>query len=108
MISRVLLWLGLVLLAFSIGSLFILIPLLRVLVRSSGKIPLSQPIVCGGGCGGGIPFLISEGTLAWGLVIEYEWPRQMNITGSESISLALTVPRTPLSSEPRFLLHPLL
>ena len=102
MIYRALFLIGLALLAFSIGSLFILIPLLHAPMHSSGKIPLSQPVVCGGGCGGNIPILISEGTQSWGLVIEYEWPKQMDINGSDSISVALTVPRTPLSSEPRF------
>jgi hypothetical protein len=87
---RALFLIGLALLAFSICSLFILIPLLHVSVRSSGKISLSQPVVCGGGCGGKIPILISEGTQSWGLVIEYEWPKQMDINGSDSISVALT------------------
>jgi hypothetical protein len=102
MTYRALFLIGLAFLAFSIGSLFLLIPLLHVPMHSSGKIPLPQPVVCGGGCGGEIPILISEGTQAEGLVIEYEWPKQLDINGSDSISVALTVPRTPLSSEPRF------
>lgn len=102
MMNRFLLSIGLAFLAFSIGGLLILIPLSHAPMHSSGKIPLSQPVVCGGGCGGELSPLISEGTQAWGLVIQYEWPKQMDINGSDSISVALTVPRTPSSSEPPF------
>jgi len=49
MINRSLFLIGLAFLVFSIGSLFILILLLHTPMHSSGKIPLSQPIVCGGG-----------------------------------------------------------
>ena len=100
MIPRSLFLIGLAFLACSIGSLFILIPLLHAPVRSSGKIPLTQPIVCGGGCGGTLAFLISQSTPGTtGLLIQYEWPKRMDINGSDSISIALTVPRAPLSSE---------
>lgn len=99
MINKFLLSIGLAFLAISVGSLLILIPLLQAPMHSSGKIPLLQPNVCGGGCGD-TPFLISEGTLAFDLVIMYEWPKRMDINGSDSISVALTVPTVPLSPEP--------
>ena len=102
MINRFLFSIGLVSFMLCIVSLFILIPLLRTPPRASGKIPLSQPTVCGGGCGGGFAFLISQSTLSFDMVVEYEWPKHMNINGSESISIALTVPTPPTSSNPGF------
>jgi hypothetical protein len=99
MINRFLLSIGLAFLVFSIGSLFILIPLLHTPMHALGKIPLFQPVICGGGCGDTLPIRISGGTVIPGLIIEYEWPKHMDINGSDSISIALTVARTPLSSD---------
>lgn len=101
MVNRFLFSIGLTFLAFSIGSLFVLISLLHVSMPATGKIPLVQPVICGNHqCGGnGPPLLISDATIDPGLIIEYEWPKHMNINGSESISVALTVGRLPLSSE---------
>jgi len=106
MINRFLLSIGLVFLVFSLSSLFILIPLLYTPVNASGKIPLFQP-VCGDVCSGPIPHYthgtgavrISESSIADELVVEYEWPKQMYINDSDSISVALTVVRGPLPSE---------
>ncbi len=99
--NRFLLSVGLAFLVFSVGSLFILIPLLHTSIHASGKIPLFQPLKDIGGPGGGnLPIGISASTVDPGLVIEYEWPKHMDINGSDSISVALTVARTPLSSEP--------
>lgn len=100
MINRFLLTVGLVSLVFCVGSLFFLIPLLHTPQRISGNVPLAQPTVCGGGCGGDFAFLLSQSTLSFDMEVEYEWPRHMDRNGSESISVALTVPTPPLSSTP--------
>jgi ribosomal protein L40E len=91
MINRFLLSIGLAFLAFSVSSLFILIPLLHTPMRASGKIPFTQPGRCTGDCGGPTPIRISEASAAYGLVIEYEWPKHMDISDSDSISVALAV-----------------
>jgi len=105
MINRFLLSIGLAFLVFSLGSLFILIPLLHTPVNASGKIPLFQP-VCGEVCDWPVPNVIqkravriSESSIADDLVVEYEWPKQMDISDSDSISVALTVVRGPFLSE---------
>lgn len=100
MFNRFLFSVGLVSFMLCIISLFILIPLLRTPPHTSGKIPLSQPTVCGGGCGGEFAFLISQSTLSFDMEVEYEWPKHMDINGSESISVALTVPTPPIPSIP--------
>jgi ribosomal protein L40E len=100
MTNRFLLSIGLAFLLFSITGLLLLNQLLHTPKHTLGKIPLSQPGVCGGGCGDSIPFLISESTLSYGLVVQYEWPKRMDINGSDSISIALTVPTAASPSGP--------
>lgn len=108
MINRFLLSIGLVFLAFSLVSLFILISLLHSPVSTSGKIPLFQPVECDRTCGGPVSrlvpnyraVLISQSTSLDDLIVEYEWPRQMNINDSDSISIALTVARGPELGSP--------
>lgn len=90
--------LGLALLLFSIVSLFILIPSFSTPMHLPGNVSLAQPVTgCGGGCGGEPPFQISQSTLGSGLQVKYEWPKHVDINGSESISIALTLPPAPQS-----------
>lgn len=92
MIIKLILWIGIALLIFSIISFVVLSQLLHLPELSSRIIPLVQPIQCLGQCGPLAPITITNARVD-DEVVEGELPEHMDINTSDTIELVLTVPR---------------
>jgi hypothetical protein len=101
MINRIFFWVSLAFLVLFVGSLLTLIFLIYSPGRSWEMRPLNPPFICGGGCSGGNvlpPTKINEFPPRE-LLVEGEWPKQMDNGTSDSIVLALAVPKNVMSSQ---------
>ena len=102
MLNKFFFVIGIVLLLLCLASLFILIPLLRAPMPASGKIRFTQPLFGMSLGEGNNPDFISHGSpytdseSGGSLIIESEWPKQIEINSSNSISVVLTVPGTAI------------
>ena len=89
MIGRLFFATGLTFLVISICGLLIIILLLQLPKHSSSVVPLKQPtcIDCLQGGGSGVPaYIIISDATPDGLVVYDEWPKQMDVNASDTIS----------------------
>lgn len=94
MVARRFFLVGLAFIAIGVSSFIILLFYSSLPKRSIETVPLMPPPNCRSGCGsggGGVDTI--TGIPTWRLRIEEEWPDQIDIKGSDSISVLLAKPQ---------------